>query len=33
MQIIKIIKADITKIKTMMGWEPQVKLEDWLKGV
>ena len=26
-------QADITKIKTMMGWEPQVKLEDWLKGV
>ena len=23
-------QADITKIKTMMGWEPQVKLEDWL---
>ena len=23
-------QADITKIKTMMDWEPQVKLEDWL---
>ena len=26
-------EADITKIKTMIGWEPQVELEDWLKGV
>jgi UDP-glucose 4-epimerase len=26
-------QADTTKIRTMMGWEPQVELEDWLKGV
>ena len=26
-------EANITKIRTMIGWEPQVELEDWLKGV
>ena len=26
-------QADTTKIRIMMGWEHQVELEDWLKGV
>lgn len=30
---VRITQADISKAKELIGWEPKVKLEDWLKDI